>query len=138
MMSNVTLKDGLLFIALYITVMTIFSLKTIYYYQGNALWYVYAFCISVLFVWFVFHCINGRPYTNIFLVGMTLFISLSPIEIEFVRIYEATFGEGIELSGLAKLLPNATASLLLELWFYPLLILSILVITKFTFSKKVS
>lgn len=135
-MKNITVKGSIAFIVPYIMLMTIFSLKTIYYYHENYLWWLYAFVLSVFYAYFVYQCQLGKKYTIYSLVGMTLLFSFFPLEVEVVKVYEAIWGDGIELSGLAKMMPNDVSSLLVELLFYPFFIFLTLTIVKIAFTNK--
>ena len=126
----------LIAVFLYIALFTIFSIKTIYYYQSNVAWWFYTVFMSICFVYFIFHCKTAKRHTNylmIFLVGL---FSLFPLEVELIRFFDAIWGSGIQLSGLGLMMPNTFTGTAFDLLLFPLLILIIMYLTKCVFNRR--
>jgi len=133
MMNINELKKTSVVLFLYIALFVVFSIKTIYYYQNSSVWWVYAFTMSICFIYFVYHCKSNKKYSNYLMVVFVVLFCLFPFEVEFKRFYDAIWGVGIELSGLGLLLPNKFLGTIFDLLFFPFLIFMSMYFTKLTY-----
>lgn len=130
------LKKILVVSFLYIALLVVFSIKTIYYYQNNSIWWVYAFAMTICFIYFVYHSKENKGYSNHLMLVLVVLFCLFPFELELTRFYEAIWGDGIELSGLGKMLPNKILGTFFDLLFFPVLIFMLMYLTKITYKVR--
>lgn len=121
---------------LYILLVAIFSVKTIYYYNSNtAWWWGYFSLLTISFLYFSYHSLSSKPHWIWLLVFLSFFLGYFPLEVVVPELGNLVINEGRGLSDLAKKFPHNSFGVLVDILFYPLL-MSILLLTTKVVAKK--
>lgn len=110
----------IIFFALYIFLIMVYSLKTIYYYADNPLWWIYVCLISIIFVYFIYYCWLNKSHVIRLLVFFSVFLACMPFEYELPRLISLIRGDE-NLSGFGEMIPLRILGILFDILCYPVL-----------------
>jgi hypothetical protein len=119
-------------VVVYFVVLMLFSIKTIYYFNENSIWWVYVICFSVLFTYFVYLCHSSKLSGIWLLICFSFVLGYMPFETEVPRIFDLITNKHAILSGLASNIDSYPLGVFVDLFFYPVLMFILLLVVKRT------